>query len=106
MHPNNCGIFFCMHAVKASIYDSNFNDKLALLSAKHLQWAKLIKENVNQQENNDKYCDKILDRISTKTDPNSKYVTPGKFGVKLLDTPSIQLFTLPKDKWKDSQAML
>ncbi len=99
-------IFFGMHAFKASVYDSNFDNKLALLSAKHLQWAKLIKENVNQQENNDKDYDKILDRISTKTDPNSKYVTPGKFGMELLDTPSIQVFTLPKDKWKDSQAML
>jgi hypothetical protein len=78
-------IFFGMHAVEASVYDSDFDDKLALLSAKHLQWAKLIKENVNQQENNDKYCDKILDRISTKTDPNSKYVTPGKFGMELLE---------------------
>jgi hypothetical protein len=99
-------IFFCMHAVKASVYDSDFNNKLALLPAKHLQWAKLIKENVNQQENNDKDYNKILDRISTKTDPNSKYITPGKFGVELLDTPSIQVFTLPKDKWKDSQATL
>jgi hypothetical protein len=69
-------IFFGMHAVKASVYDFNFNDKLALLSAKHLQWAKLIKENVNQQENNDKDYDKILVRISTNTDPNSKYITP------------------------------
>jgi hypothetical protein len=77
-----------------------------LLSAKHLQWAKLIKENVNQQENNDKDYDKILDKISTKTDPNSKYVMPGTFGMGILDTPSIQVFTLPKDKWKDSQAML
>ncbi len=95
-----------MHAVEASVYDFDFNDKLALLSAKHLQWAKLIKESVNQQENNDKDYDKILDRISTMTDPDSKYATPGKFGVELLDTPSIQVFTLPKDKWKDSQATL
>ncbi len=95
-----------MHGVEASVYDSNFDNKFASLSAKHLQSAKLIKENVNQQENNDKDYDKILDRISTKMDPNSKYVTPGKFGVGLLNTPSIQVFTLPKDKWKDSQAML
>jgi hypothetical protein len=98
MHPNHCGIFFRMHAVKASVYDSDFDNKLALLSAKHLQWAKLIKENVNQQENNDKDYNKILYRISTKTDPNSKYIMPGKFGIELLDTPSIQVFTLPKDK--------
>jgi hypothetical protein len=71
-----------------------------------LQWAKLVKENVNQQENNDKDYDKILDRISTKSDPNSKYIAPGRFGVELSDTPSIQVFTLPKDKWKDSQATL
>jgi hypothetical protein len=106
MHPNHRAIFFGMHAVKASVYNSDFDDKLASLSAKHLQWAKLIKKNVNQQENNDKDYDKILDRISTKTDPNSKYITPGKFGMKLLDTPSIQVFTLPKDEWKDSQATL
>jgi hypothetical protein len=99
-------ICFGMHAVKAFVYNSDFNNKLTLLSAKHLQWAKLIKENVNQQENNDKDYNKILDRISTKTDPNSKYITPGKFGVELLDTPSIQVFTLPKDKLKDSQATL
>jgi hypothetical protein len=99
-------IFFGMHAVKTSVYDSDFDDKLASLSAKHLQWAKLIKESVNQQENNDKNYDKILDRISTKSDPNSKYITPGRFGVELLDTPSIQVFTLHNNKWKDSQATL
>jgi hypothetical protein len=96
MHPNHCANFFGMHAVKASIYNSNFNDKLASLSAKHLQWAKLIKENVNQQENNDKDYDIILDRISTMTDPNSKYVTPGKFGVVLLDTPIYSSVCSPK----------
>jgi hypothetical protein len=99
-------ICFGMHAVEASVYDSDFDNKLALLSAKHLQWVKLMEENVNQQENNDKDYDKILDKISTKTGPNSKYITPSKFGVELLDTPSIQVFTLPKDKWKDSQATL
>ena len=99
-------IFFGMRAVETSVYDYDFDDKLASLSTKHLQWAKLIKENVNQQENNDKDYDKILDRISTKSDPNSKYITPGRFGVELLDTPSIQVFTLPNNKWKDSQATL
>jgi hypothetical protein len=99
-------IFFGMHAVKASVYDSDFDDKLGLISAKHLQWAKLIKENVNQQENDDKDYDEILGRISCGSeDPISKYATPGTFGVELLDTPFIQVFTLLKDKWKDKQAM-
>jgi hypothetical protein len=57
-------IFFGMRAVEASVYDSNFNDKLGLLSAKNLQWAKLIKENINQQENDIKDYDEILGRIS------------------------------------------
>jgi hypothetical protein len=80
-------VFFGLHAVQASVYKSNFDDKLGLLSAKHLQWEKLIKVNVNQQENDNKDHDKILGRISCSSeDPISKYVTPGSFGMELLDT--------------------
>jgi hypothetical protein len=35
--PMVAPIFFGMHSVKASIYDTDFEDKLGLLSTKHLQ---------------------------------------------------------------------
>jgi len=50
---------------------------------------------------------KILSRISKgDEDTVSKYVTPNTFGVELLDNPIIQVFTLPKDKWKEAQEEL
>ena len=96
-----------MPFVEANIHDSDFDKKLALLSPPHLAWAKLVKENINQQENDGKDYDKIIGRIS-KGDKTStlKFVTPNTFGVELLDAPIIQVFTLPKDKWKEAQEML
>ncbi len=47
-------VFFGMPFVEASIHDSDFEEKLALLSPTHLAWAKLVKENINQQENDGK----------------------------------------------------
>ena len=100
-------VFFGMPFVEANIHDSDFNEKLALLSPTHLAWAKLVKENINQQENDGKDYDKIIGRISKayKTS-TSKYVTPNTFGVELLDAPIIHVFTLPKDKWKEAQEEL
>jgi hypothetical protein len=46
--PMVAPIFFGMHSVEASIYDTDFEDKLGLLSTKHLHWAKLIKEHIHQ----------------------------------------------------------
>ena len=47
-------VFFSMPFVEASIHDSDFEEKLALLLPTHLAWAKLVKENINQQENDGK----------------------------------------------------
>jgi hypothetical protein len=100
-------VFFGMRFVEANIHDSDFEEKLALLSPTHLAWAKLVKENINQQENDGKDYDKILGRISKgDEDTVSKYITPTTFGVELLDAPIIQVFTLPKDKWKEVQEEL
>ncbi len=52
--------FFGMKTMKTSIYNLDFEDKLGSLSNKHLQWAKLIKENVSQQENDGRDDDKII----------------------------------------------
>jgi hypothetical protein len=82
-------VFFGMPFVEANIHDSDFDKKLALLSPPHLAWAKLVKENINQQENDGKDHDKIIGRISKgdKTS-TSKFVTPNTFGIELLDALS------------------
>jgi len=73
----------------------------------HLAWAKLVKENITQQENDGQDYEKILSRISKgDEDTVSKYVTPNTFGVELLDAPIIQVFSLPKNKWSDAQEKL
>ncbi len=96
-----------MPAVEANIHDSDFEEKLALLSPTHLTWAKLVKENITQQENDGQDYEKILSRIS-KGDKDTflKYVMPNSFGVELLDAPIIQVFSLPKNKWNDAQEKL
>jgi hypothetical protein len=105
--PNHCANLLWCACCQSFHLRSNFDDKLGSLSAKPFQWAKLIKENLNQQENDDKDYDKILSRISCgNEDSILKYVTPVTFYVELLDTPSIHMFPLLKDKWKDKQAML
>ncbi len=97
-------VFFSMPFVEANIHDSDIDEKLALLSPTHLAWAKLVKENINQQENDGKDYDKIIGRISKEDETStSKFVRPNTFGVELLDAPIIQVFTLPKDKWKEAQ---
>jgi len=96
-----------MPFVEANIHDSDFDEKLALLLPTHLAWAKLVKENINQQENDGKDYDKIIGRISKGDETStSKFVTPNTFGVELLDAPIIQVFTHPKDKWKEAQEMV
>jgi len=52
-----------MPFVEANIHDLDFDAKLALLSPTHLAWAKLVKENINQQENDGK--DYVLRRRLT-----------------------------------------
>ena len=90
-------IFFGMPAVEANNHDSDFEEKLALLSPTPLAWAKLVKENITQQENDGQDYEKILSRISKGgKDTVLKYVTPNNFGVELLDAPIIQVFSARK----------
>ena len=96
-----------MPAVKANIHNLDFDGKLALLLPTLLAWAKLVKENITQQENDEQDYEKIRGKISRRDEVSvSKYVTPNTFGVKILDAPIIHFFTLLKNKWNDVQEML
>jgi hypothetical protein len=55
-------IFFGQKAIKVSIQDADFKEKLESFSSKHLQWAKLMKEHIKQQENDCTDFDVIIKR--------------------------------------------
>jgi len=100
-------VLFGMPAVKANIHNLDFDGKLALLSPTLLAWAKLVKENITQQENDEQDYEKIRGKISRRDEVSvTKYVTSNTFGVKILDAPIIRFFTLLKNKWNDVQEML
>ncbi len=81
-------IFFGQRAVKASIYDTDFDDEVGSLSMKHLHWAKLIKEHVQQQENDEKDFNKIFDSIfNGPKETNSKFVTSVFFNDDFVHIP-------------------
>ncbi len=60
-------IYFGQKHIEININDANFEDKLESFSPKHLQWEKLIKEHLNQQENDVKDVDTIIDRLFGQT---------------------------------------
>jgi hypothetical protein len=70
----------------------------------------LIKEHVNQQENADKDYDKVLGKLAksvkSREESVSKIVMTGCFNKKMFDCSCIQVFTLPKGKWKEDQDVL
>jgi hypothetical protein len=64
LFPIFAPIFFGQRAVEASVYDTDFDNKVGSLSVKHLHWAKFIKEHVQQQENDERDFKKSLIRFS------------------------------------------
>ena len=102
-------ILFGMSAVEASVHDDDFEDRLGTMSLKHAIWAKLIKENFVQNENNKKCVDKFFVRVYKQggcNKINAKYVTDHCLDGKIFDYSFIQAFTLPSSKWKESQLSL
>jgi hypothetical protein len=94
-------------SAEVSVYNSDFNDKIGSFSTKHFYWAKLMKEHVLKQENDDNDYDKIIDRFfSGCQDNNSNYVATGSLDHKILKCPFIQVFTHPKEKLNDHQVPL
>ncbi len=73
-------IYFSQKHIKININDADFEYKLESFSPKHLQWAKLIKEHLNQQENDGNDVDTIIDRLFGRTrgtgpSENSKFAS-------------------------------
>jgi hypothetical protein len=104
-------IYFGQKHIKININDANFEDKLESFSPKHLQWAKLIKEHMQQQENDGKDVDTIIDRLFGRTrgtgwSKNSKFVLAGFVEAQIPESLFFPVYNLPKNKWKDHQSKL
>jgi hypothetical protein len=75
-------IYFGQKHIEININNADFEYKLESFSLKHLQWAKLIKEHMQQQENDGKDVDTIMDRLFGQTcgtgpSKNSKFASAG-----------------------------
>jgi hypothetical protein len=104
-------IFFGQKHIEISFHDANFEDKLESFSQTHLQWAKLMKEHVLQQENDGKDVDTIVDRLIGKVcrrapRKNFKFTLAGFFETQIPDSSFFFIYNIPKDKWKDHQSKL
>ncbi len=102
-------IFFGRQCIEVSIHDADVKEKLeSFFSPKHLQLAKLMKEHIQQQQNDGKGFDIIINRVfghaCKSPSKNSKFATAGYLAAQHLDLSLFPVFNLPGDKWKDYQA--
>jgi hypothetical protein len=104
-------IFFGQKHIEISIHNTDFKDNLESVSQTHLQWAKLMKEHVLQQESNGNDVDTIIDRLFGKVcsrapSENFKFALAGFLKAQIPDSSFFPIYNLPKDKWKDHQSKL
>jgi hypothetical protein len=104
-------IYFGQKHIEININDANFEDKLESFSPKHLQWEKLIKEHMQQEENDGKDVDTIINRLFGRTrgtgpSKNSKFALAGFVEAQIPESLFFPIYNLPKDKWKDHQSKL
>ncbi len=62
--PMVAPLFFGQKTVESSVHDSDFEDQLRYISPTHHQWAQLIKEHLNQEENDSEDLDLVIGRLS------------------------------------------
>ncbi len=79
--PTIAPIFFRQTPIQGCIHDTNFEEKMESISPIHLKWAKLIKEHITQQENDNDEVITITNCLSKKsrTADNLKFATIGFF---------------------------
>jgi hypothetical protein len=104
-------IFFGQKHIKISIHDADFEDKLESVSQTHLQWVKLMKEHVLQQEKDGKDIITIFNRLFGKVrsrapSKNFKFTLAGFLKAQIPDSSFFPIYNFPKDKWKDHQSKL
>jgi hypothetical protein len=100
--PTIAPIFFGQTTIQGCIHNTDFEEKMESISPTHLKWAKLIKEHITQQENDNDDVITITDCLSKKSRiaDNSKFATIGFFEAYVLNSCFFFVFNLSnQEKW-------
>ncbi len=103
-------IFFGQQTIEGFVSDEDFVDKMAAISAKHGEWANLMKKVFSQLEENEIDIDKITDRLKKPKrgdEPASQFTASGFAASKIPEPPYIFIHQLSNsEKWKSDQHVL
>jgi hypothetical protein len=103
-------IFFGQQTIEGSVSDEDFVDEMAAISAKHGEWADLMKEVFSQLEENEIDIDKISDCLKKPKrgdEPASQFTASGFAASKIPKPPYIFIHQLSNsEKWKSDQQVL
>jgi hypothetical protein len=100
--PTIAPIFFGQTPIQGCIHNTHFEEKMESISPIHLKWAKLIKEHITQQENDNNDVITITNCLSKKSRvaDNLKFATIGFFEAYNPDSCFFSFFNLSnKEKW-------
>jgi hypothetical protein len=94
--PTIAPVFFGKTPIQGCIHDTNFEEKMESISPTHLKWAKLIKKNITQQENDNNDVIAITNCLSKKSRmaDNSKFAMIGFFEAYAPDSCFFSVFNL------------
>ena len=94
--PTIAPIFFGQISIKGCIHDTNFEEKMELISPIYLKWAKLIKEHITQQENDHDDVITINNCLSKKSRmaDNLKFAMIGFFEACVPDSCFFSIFNV------------
>jgi hypothetical protein len=100
--------FFRQKTIKSSVHDPDFEDQLRAISPIYFQWAQLIKEHLNQEENNSEDLNLVIDRLSKSRNKAKtlKMVTSGLGDIPVPDSSFFSSFSLLSEKWSLHQEKL
>ncbi len=86
--------------MESSVHDPDFKDQLRAISPTHFQWAQLIEEHLNQEENNSEDLDLVIDHLSKSRNKAKtlKMVTSGLRDIRVSDSTFLSVFTSPSEK--------
>ncbi len=94
--PTIAPIFFRKTTIQGCIHDTNFEKKMESISLTHLNLAKLIKEHITQQDNDNNDINTITNHLSKKsrTADNLKFATIGFFEAYVPNSCFFSIFNL------------
>ncbi len=98
--PTIAPIFFGQTTIQGCIHGTNFEENMESISPTHIKWAKLIKEHITQQENDNDDVITITDRLSKKSRmaDNLKFAMIGFFEAYVPDSCFFSIFNLPNQE--------